>query len=103
MKSGHARVSIYGQIVDPPTRQLTNAGCKKAFRKTASGAKAERVHDRKTYVSLDAGDAAMVAPFDRLTRSIERKVHFRSLTDTWAENTTAISVYPWATRQLGRV
>jgi hypothetical protein len=36
---GGAGVSTDGQNVDAQVRQLTKAGCRKAFRETASGAK----------------------------------------------------------------
>jgi DNA invertase Pin-like site-specific DNA recombinase len=42
MKYGHARVSTDGQSVEAQVRQLTQAGGKKVFRETASGAKTDR-------------------------------------------------------------
>ena len=100
MKYGYARVSTDGQSVDAQVRQLTKAGCKKVFRETASGAKTDRAQLRKALAALDAGDVLMVTRLDRLARSTrdllntvaviaERKAHFRSLSDAWADSTTA--------------
>lgn len=97
---GYARVSTDGQSVDAQVRQLTRAGCKKVFRETASGAKTDRAQLRKAVAQLDAGDVLMVTRLDRLGRSTrdllntlaaitERKGGFRSLSDTWADTTTA--------------
>jgi len=46
MKYGYARVSTDGQSVDAQVQQLTKAGCKKAFREVASGAKTDRTQLR---------------------------------------------------------
>jgi DNA invertase Pin-like site-specific DNA recombinase len=100
MKYGYARVSTDGQSVDAQVRQLAKAGCKKVFRETASGAKTDRAQLRKALAALDAGDVLVVTRLDRLARSTrdllntvaviaERKAHFRSLSDAWADSTTA--------------
>jgi DNA invertase Pin-like site-specific DNA recombinase len=100
MKYGYARVSTDGQSVEAQVRQLTKAGCKKVFRETASGAKADRAQLRKALDQLDAGDVLMVTRLDRLARSTrdllntlatitDRKAGFRSLGDTWADTTSA--------------
>ena len=97
---GYARVSTDGQSVDAQVRQLTKAGCKKVFRKTASGAKTDRAQLAKALAILDADDVLMVTRLDRLARSTrdllntlgtiaDHKAGFRSLGDTWADTTTA--------------
>src|SRR6195952_2691382 len=97
---GYARVSTDGQSVDAQVRQLTKAGCKKVFRETASGAKADRAELRKALAKLDEDDVLMVTRLDRLARSTrdllntlasvtDRKAGFRSLGDDWADTTTA--------------
>ena len=96
---GCARVSTDGQSVDAQVRQLTKAGCKKVFRETASGAKADRAELRKALAKLDEDDVLMVTRLDRLARSTrdllntlatitDRKAGFRSLGDSWADTTT---------------
>lgn len=100
MKLGYARVSTDGQSVDAQVRQLTKAGCKKVFRETASGAKADRSQLRKVLDQLDKGDVLMVTRLDRLARSTrdllntlaaiaDKGAGFRSLGDAWADTTTA--------------
>jgi DNA invertase Pin-like site-specific DNA recombinase len=69
MKYGYARVSTDGQSVEAQVRQLTEAGCKKVFRETASGAKTDRAQLRKALEQLDANDVLMVTRLDRLARS----------------------------------
>jgi DNA invertase Pin-like site-specific DNA recombinase len=87
---GYARVSTDGQSVDAQVRQLAKAGCKKVFRETASGAKADRAELRKALAKLDEDDVLMVTRLDRLARSTrdllntlatitDRKTGFRSL------------------------
>ena len=96
---GYARVSTDGQSVDAQVRQLTKAGCKKVFRETASGAKADRAELRKALAKLDEDDVLMVTRLDRLARSTrdllntlatitDRRAGFRSLGDSWADTTT---------------
>jgi DNA invertase Pin-like site-specific DNA recombinase len=100
MKHGYARVSTDGQSVDAQVRQLTKAGCKKVFRETASGAKTDRAQLRRLVDQLAAGDVVTVTRLDRLARSTrdllntlaaitDRKAGFRSLSDAWADTTTA--------------
>jgi DNA invertase Pin-like site-specific DNA recombinase len=48
--------------------QLTQAGCKKVFRETASETKTDRVQLRKVLDQLDAGDVLMVTRLHRLAR-----------------------------------
>jgi DNA invertase Pin-like site-specific DNA recombinase len=100
MKYGYARVSTDGQSVDAQVRQLTKAGCKKVFRETASGVKTDRAQLRRLLGQLAAGDVVTVTRLDRLARSTrdllntlaaitDRKAGFRSLSDAWADTTTA--------------
>src|ERR1700733_8551320 len=97
---GYARVSTDGQSVNAQVRQLTNAGCKKVFRETASGAKTDRAQLRKALDQIEAGDVLMVTGLDRLARSTpdllntlpkiaDRKAGFRSLRVAWADTTGA--------------
>jgi len=100
MNYGYARVSTDGQSVEAQVRQLTAAGCKKVFRETASGAKADRAQLRRAVRQLEAGDVLMVTRLDRLARSTRdllntlatitsKKAGFRSLGDAWADTTTS--------------
>jgi DNA invertase Pin-like site-specific DNA recombinase len=79
-------------------RQLTKAGCKKVFRKVASGAKTERAQLRRLLDVLDDGDVLTVTRLGRLARSTRdllntlaaiagKKAGFKSLADTWADTT----------------
>jgi Resolvase, N terminal domain len=82
------------------SRHLTAAGAAKMFRQAASGAKTDRAQLRKVLAEPEADDVLMVTRLDRLARSTrdllntlaaiaERKAGFRSLSDTWADTTTA--------------
>jgi len=96
----YTRVSTDGQSVEAQVRQLNKAGCKKVLRETASGAKTDRSQLRKALDQLEAGDVLMVTRLDRLARSTrdllntlatitDRKAGFRSLSDAWADTTSA--------------
>jgi DNA invertase Pin-like site-specific DNA recombinase len=97
---GYARVSTDGQSVDAHLRQLRAAGARQVFREVASGAKTDRSQLRRVLGQLDAGDVLMVTRLDRLARSTRdllntlaaiagKKAGFRSLSDNWADTTTA--------------
>ena len=97
---GYARVSTDGQTVAAQVATLTAAGAAKVFREVASGAKTDRTQLRRALDQLEAGDALIVTPLDRLARSTrdllntlatiaERKAGFRSPGDIWADTTTA--------------
>jgi DNA invertase Pin-like site-specific DNA recombinase len=97
---GYARVSTDGQSVDAQVKQLRAAGAEKVWRETASGAKTDRAQLRRVLDQLDAGDVLIVTRLDRLARSTrdllnimatiaEKRGGFRSLSDTWADTTTA--------------
>ena len=81
-------------------RQLDSAGAEKVFRETASGAKTDRAQLRRALAQLDADDVLMVTRLDRLARSTRDLLNilaqiaakgagFRSLSDAWADTTTA--------------
>ena len=97
---GYARVSTDGQSVDAQVKQLRATGAAKVFRETASGAKTERAELAKALRALDDGDTLLVTRLDRLARSTrdllntlaqiaDKGVGFHSLTDAWADTTTA--------------
>jgi len=79
--------------------QLTRAGAEKIFREKISGAVTDRQQLKRTLDALDEGDVLLVTRLDRLARSTrdllntlamvaEKKAHFRSLGDSWADTTT---------------
>ena len=97
---GYARVSTDGQSVDAQVKQLRAAGAEKVFKETASGAKTDRAQLRRALAQLDAGDVLTVTRLDRLARSTrdllntlaqitDKGAGFRSLSDAWADTTTA--------------
>jgi DNA invertase Pin-like site-specific DNA recombinase len=97
---GYARVSKDGQSVAAQVSQLKAAGCEKVFREVASGAKTDRNQLRGALDQLVAGDVLVVTRLDRLARSTRdllntlaaiaaKKAGFRSLSDAWADTTTA--------------
>ena len=97
---GYARVSTDCQTLGAQVATLIAAGAAKVFRETASGAQIDRTQLRKALAVLEAGDVLLLARLDRLARSIrdllntlaaiaDRKAGFRSLSDTWADTTTA--------------
>jgi DNA invertase Pin-like site-specific DNA recombinase len=97
---GYARVSTDGQSVAAQVSQLKAAGCEKVFREVASGTKTDRNQLRRLLEQLTAGDVLVVTRLDRLARSTRdllntlaviaaKKAGFRSLSDAWADTTTA--------------
>ena len=97
---GYARVSTDGQSLASQDAQLHAAGCAKVFSEKVSGAKTDRAELAKVLKRLDAGDVLMVTRLDRLARSTRDLLNildtitkagagFKSLTDTWADTTTA--------------
>jgi DNA invertase Pin-like site-specific DNA recombinase len=86
--------------VEAQARQLAKVGCRKVFRDVASRAKTDRAQLRRAIAALEPGDVLMVTRLDRLARSTRdllntlaaitgRKAGFRSLSDAWADTTTA--------------
>jgi len=97
---GYARVSTDGQSVDAQVKRLRAAGAEKVFKETASGAKTDRAQLRSAVKQLGKGDVLMVTRLDRLARSTrdllnslaqiaDKGAGFRSLSDAWADTTTA--------------
>jgi DNA invertase Pin-like site-specific DNA recombinase len=100
MKYGYARVSTDGQSVAAQVAALKQAGAEKVFKEVASGAKTNRAQLHRVLNALDEGDVLIVTRLDRLARSTRdllntlasiavKKAGFRSLSDTWADTTTA--------------
>lgn len=97
---GYARVSTDGQTLAGQKEQLLEAGADKVFAETASGARTSRVQLGRCLAVLERGDALLVTRLDRLARSTrdllniladvsERGASFKSLSETWADTTTA--------------
>ena len=97
---GYARVSTDGQSVDAQVKQLDHAGAEKIFHEVASGAKTDRAQLRRALDQLEQGDVLLVTRLDRLARSTRDLLNtlaaitakgagFRSLSDAWADSTTA--------------
>jgi DNA invertase Pin-like site-specific DNA recombinase len=99
---GCARSSTDGQSVDVQVRPFEAAGAHQVLRKVASGAKTDRSQLRKALTQLDTADVLLVTWLDRLARSTRdllntvaaiaaKKASLNSLSDTWADTTTAHS------------
>jgi DNA invertase Pin-like site-specific DNA recombinase len=97
---GYARVSTDGQSLASQDAQLHAAGCAKVYSEKVSGAKTDRAELAKVLKRLGDGDVLMVTRLDRLARSTRDLLNildtiskagagFKSLTDTWADTTTA--------------
>ena len=100
MKIGYARVSTGGQSSEGQVEQLRGAGCGKVVQETASGAQTTRAALAALLTALKPGDIVVVTRLDRLARSTldlltilksiaDRKASFLSLTEAWADTTTA--------------
>src|SRR3954469_11589485 len=96
---GYARVSSDGQTLDAQIAQLKATGAEKVFREKVSGARADRPELARLMRVLGEGDRVIVTRLDRLARSTrdllntlaaiaDKKAHFRSLGDSWADTTT---------------
>ena len=97
---GYARVSTHGQTLDAQIEQLEAAGCVRIFQEKKSGHKRDRAELKKLLRALRNGDVLLVTRLDRLARSTrdflnilalvnDRSAGFRSLSDGWADTTTA--------------
>ena len=97
---GYARVSTDGQSLTSQDAQLNAAGCAKVYSEKVSGARSDRVELLKLLKRLGDGDTLMVTRLDRLARSTRDLLNildtiskagagFKSLTDVWADTTTA--------------
>jgi DNA invertase Pin-like site-specific DNA recombinase len=86
---------IFGR--DSQIAALTAAGAEKVFSEKQSGAKTDRAQLAKAIAALNPGDVLLVTRLDRLARSTrdtlaqigDRGAAFRSLSDAWADTTTA--------------
>jgi DNA invertase Pin-like site-specific DNA recombinase len=82
---------------DSQIAALTAAGAEKVFSEKQSGAKTDRAQLAKAIAALNPGDVLLVTRLDRLARSTrdtlaqigDRGAAFRSLSDAWADTTTA--------------
>jgi len=97
---GYARVSTNGQTLDAQVEQLEGVGCVRIFQEKVSGAKRDRAELRKLLRALRDEDIVVVTRLDRLARSTrdllniltaitDKGAGFRSLSDAWADTTTA--------------
>jgi DNA invertase Pin-like site-specific DNA recombinase len=97
---GYARVSTDGQTLAGQIAQLSDAGAVQVFKEKVSGAQTNRPQLKKLLHQLDEGDIVLVTGLDRLARSTrdllnilgtiaDKGAGFRSLSDAWADTTTA--------------
>jgi DNA invertase Pin-like site-specific DNA recombinase len=97
---GYARVSTDGQTLDAQCAALTAAGAERVFAEKISGAVTDRKQLGKALTTLGQGDVLLVTRLDRLARSTRDLLNvldavakagagFRSLSDQWADTTTA--------------
>lgn len=101
MLIGYARVSSDGQSLDSQVAQLKEVGCRHVFQEKISGrSRANRVELSKALKKLSKDDVLVVCRLDRLARSSrdllnvlheigEKGASFKSLSDAWADTTTA--------------
>jgi DNA invertase Pin-like site-specific DNA recombinase len=101
MLIGYARVSSDGQSLDSQVGQLKAAGCQLVFQEKISGrSRANRVELSRALKKLSKDDVLVVCRLDRLARSSrdllnvlheigEKGASFKSLSDAWADTTTA--------------
>jgi DNA invertase Pin-like site-specific DNA recombinase len=97
---GYARVSTDGQTLDAQQASLKAAGAEKIFAEKISGAASDCQQLAKAVAALGPGDILLVTRLDRLARSTRNLLNtldtvakagaaFRSLSDAWADATTA--------------
>jgi DNA invertase Pin-like site-specific DNA recombinase len=97
---GYARVSTDGQSIQAQTETLHGVGCARIFAEKISGAYSDRPQLARALAALALGDTLVVCKLDRLARSTRDLLNtldaigkagasFRSLTDQWADTTTA--------------
>jgi DNA invertase Pin-like site-specific DNA recombinase len=99
MTVGYARISTGDQNVDLQVDALKQAGCRKIFEETASGANKNRPRLAEAIDFLKTGDTLVVWKLDRMARSLSQlietidRIHsqgcgFRSITEA-IDTTTA--------------
>jgi DNA invertase Pin-like site-specific DNA recombinase len=71
---GYARVSTDEQTVDLQLDALKQAGCRRVFEETASGAQKDRPQLREAIKFLNRGDILVVWKLDRLARSLSQLI-----------------------------
>lgn len=76
MLIGYARVSTQDQELALQHDELTQAGCKKIYSETMSGARGDRPQLELARQALRAGDVLVVWKLDRLGRSVKQLVNF---------------------------
>jgi DNA invertase Pin-like site-specific DNA recombinase len=97
---GYARVSTDSQDFDAQLASLKAAGAEKVYSEKVSGIVTERKALAKAISALGPGDLLLVTRLDRLARSTRDLLNvlasindagasFKSLTDQWADTTTA--------------
>jgi DNA invertase Pin-like site-specific DNA recombinase len=97
---GYARVSTDGQSLSAQLTELKTTKCAKIFQEKISGARSDRKQLARLMAVLAEGDVLVVTRLDRLARSTrdllnllgtiaEKGAGFKSLSDTWADTTTA--------------
>jgi DNA invertase Pin-like site-specific DNA recombinase len=97
---GYARVSTTDQNTGLQLQALKDAGCRRIFEETASGAQRDRPQLAKALDYVREGDVLVVWKLDRLARSLkhlietvealgERQIGFRSLTESIDSTTPA--------------
>lgn len=97
---GYARVSTDQQDLTAQVEALTAAGAETVMKEKVSGARSDRVQLGRLIAGLAEGDQVLVTRLDRLARSTrdllnvlaaigEKGATFRSLSDAWADTTTA--------------
>jgi DNA invertase Pin-like site-specific DNA recombinase len=97
---GYARVSTDAQALDAQIEALRSAGAEQVFHEKISGGRRDRPELRRLLDRLSDGDEVLVTRLDRLARSTrdlleilaeigDQGAAFRSLSDAWADTTTA--------------
>jgi len=100
MKIGYARVSTTEQHLDVQLSELKKAGCEKIYKEKITGTHQNRPELLRMIDQLRKGDEVIVWKLDRLARSTRdlleicdrigaAKASFRSLSESWADTTTA--------------
>jgi DNA invertase Pin-like site-specific DNA recombinase len=100
MLFGYARVSTTDQDLRVQLEKLNHVGCEKIYQEKVSGLTMKRPQLQLLLNDLREGDVLAVWKLDRLARSTRdllsicdriagKKASFRSLSETWADTTSA--------------